>query len=155
MRTKRRLTPPVELWVSLLRVHTLVARCAGSELAARGVTLARFDVIAELALEEACCSQGALCERLLVTKGQVSILVDRMVREGLLKRWTDPENRRCNRVSLTPRGRRVFEEIVPMRESCLERMFSKLSRRQQVELKDLLCKLLDSVKERAGLNTGR
>ncbi len=150
MKTNGASEPAVLAWIYILRIYTLVARCADQELKKKGVTLSRFDVIAQLGIREECCTQGDLCDELLVTKGHVSGLLDKMVKEGLMTRETDPSNRRCNRVQLTPRGRRIFQEMIPCRDSCVERMFSQLRRREQITLKDLLGKLLESVKSHRG-----
>jgi DNA-binding MarR family transcriptional regulator len=43
----------------------------------------------------------------------VTGLVDRLEKEGLVVRKEDPEDRRSLKISLTPRGREVVEEVVP------------------------------------------
>jgi MarR family 2-MHQ and catechol resistance regulon transcriptional repressor len=150
MRTKETASPAVLTWIYVVRVYYLVARCAEQELKAKGMTLPRFDLIAQLGVQKGCCTQDTLCEKLMVTKGHVSGLIERMVKEGWVSRETDPSNRRCNRIQLTPRGHRVYEEVMPKRNSCMDRMFSKLNRRQQMQLTDLLRKLLESVQSSMG-----
>ncbi|MBI3507692.1 MAG: MarR family transcriptional regulator [Proteobacteria bacterium] len=142
----RTISPAVKSWVYVLRLSTIVTRRADQELREQGLTLARFDVIAQLGAQEGCCTQESLCSRLLVTKGHVSILLDRMVREGLVARAQDPENRRCNRVALTPKGRRLYEKAVPRHERCLESLFDPLTRREQAQMEGLLLKLLRGVR---------
>jgi DNA-binding MarR family transcriptional regulator len=144
------LKPSVLAWVYLMRIYCLVARCADKELKVTGLTLPQFDVITQLGALEGCCTQEALCDRLLVTKGNVSGLVSRMVQEGLVSRQEDPANRRCNRVQLTAKGRRLFEAVGPDHEACLDGMFSTLSAKEQEQLRDLLGKVLVNVRAKAG-----
>lgn len=145
MRTKKAQAPPAIIaWIYVMRLYNLVGRCAQRDLARHGLTLSRFDIIAQLGAlgVEDCCSQGALCDRLLVTKGNVSGLLHRMVGEGLVSREEDPENRRCNRVRLTAKGQRLRDAVVPEQEACIDGMFSVLSRTEQEQLRNILRKLL-------------
>ena len=131
-----------------MRVYAFVTRCAERELRKEGLTLPRFDVIAHLGVKEECFSQDDLCEKLLVTKGNISGLIDRMAEEGLVSREEDPKNRRCNRIELTDRGKKLFQKVVPEHEGCIDNMFSVLTRQEQTQLKDLLRKLIKSMCER-------
>ena len=150
MKTNVRPQPAVAAWVNLVRVYYILARCAEQELKQKGITLPRFEMISQLGTQEGCCTQESLCDKLLVTKGHISGLLDRMVRERLVSRETDPCNRRCNRIQLTPRGRKIFQEMVPRRDSCLNKMFSKLKVQEQISLNKLLERLLESVKSNMG-----
>ena len=133
-----------------MKVYYVAARCMEQRLHEAGMTLPRFEVIAQLGVEEGGCTQECLCDRLFVTKGHISGLLDRLAKEGWVTRETDPANRRCNRVRLTAKGRKIYENIVPKRESCLNKMFSKLGPDEQHQLNGLLEKLLDSVQSNIG-----
>ena len=142
--------PSVLAWINLMRIYGLVVRCAEKELKATGLTLPQFDVITQLGAQEGCCTQEALCDRLLVTKGNVSGLISRMAQEGLVSRQEAPSDRRCNRVQLTDKGRRLFESVMPDHNACLDGLFSTLSCKEQEQLRDLLGKLLTNVRAKAG-----
>lgn len=148
MKTKKTLLKPSVLaWIYIMRVYAFVTRCAERELRKEGLTLPRFDVIAHLGAEE-CFMQDTLCEKLFVTKGNISSLIDRMVEEGLVSREEDPKNRRCNRIELTDRGKKLFQKVVPEHEECIDNMFSALTRQEQIQLKELLRKLMKSMCEK-------
>lgn len=144
MKTKRqeRSAPALAAWIHFMRIYSLVTRCAERELSRHGLTLPRFDIIAQLGAIEECCNQGVLCDRLLVTKGNVSGLIQRMLGEGLVSREEDPANRRCNRVRLTVKGQKLRSAVVPEQEACIGKMFSVLSKAEQEQLRGLLKKLL-------------
>jgi len=142
--------PSIWVWIYVSRLYAVVSRCTENELQEHRLTLARLDVMAHLMTHEDCCTQEDLCDCLRVTKGHVSSLLDRMAKEGLVRREAHPSSRRCNRVELTPQGREIFMTIVPQRDSCLERMFSRLSLEEQTSLAELLKKLLDSVQSCTG-----
>ena len=93
-------------------------------------------------------SQQQLADSLLVTKGNVCQLLDKMEGSGLLERRPDG---RVNRLFLTDQGRRVHDEVVPKHEAMLAQRFSTLSEADQRELLRLLRQLdhsLDHMLER-------
>ena len=150
MRTHPCPKPALHAWLHLMKVYYVAARCMEQELKEKGMTLPRFEIISQLGVEESGCTQDSLCDKLLVTKGNISGLLDRMVKVGWVQRDADPCNRRCNRVQLTPRGRKIYRSVMPKRESCLSKMFSRLNRKEQDQLNNLLEKLLESVKYHTG-----
>lgn len=136
---------PVFTWIHLLRLYHLVLRCVQKELAGKGLTLSQFDLIAKLGSLPECASQEVLCEKLLLTKGNISGLIDRMVQEGWVLRWPDPKNRRCNRIQLAPQGKRIYQGVIPVYQDCLKKLFSPLPQRQLVRLNSLLHQLLTGI----------
>jgi len=83
-------------------------------------------------------SQQELADSLLVTKGNVCQLLDRMERTGLLVRRQEG---RTNRVFLTVDGRALCARAVPDQERTLVALFAALSPEEQGELLRLLRKL--------------
>ena len=77
-------------------------------------------------------------ESLLVTKGNVSHLVDQMERRGLVSRRQEG---RTNRLYLTEEGWRLFEEVVPAHEDLVNQQMSALSEEEQAQLHELLREL--------------
>ena len=75
---------------------------------------------------------------LLVTKGNVCQLLDKMETSGLLERRPD---KRVNRLFLTEQGRQVYEEVVPRHDALLAEQFQSLSEPDQRELLRLLRRL--------------
>lgn len=55
-------------------------------------------------------SQGALADRLYAHRSTVSGIVDRLEERGVVRRTTDPEDRRGVRLALTPLGRRLVRK---------------------------------------------
>jgi len=52
-------------------------------------------------------------EELGLTSGTVSVRMDRLVEQGLVQRQVDPDDKRNSRITLTDRGKVLFERIVP------------------------------------------
>jgi DNA-binding MarR family transcriptional regulator len=79
--------------------------------AARGATLARFDVLAALDRHPRGLSMGALSRALLVSNGNATQLVQKLARDGLVRMRTAPDDRRSSIVRLTPKGRIEFDGL--------------------------------------------
>ena|GEM_PF-927195 len=124
-------------WLRMWRVVQKVERAAIEHLRAHGLNRAQFDVLAHVGAAEG-CKQKELGESLLVTKGNVSHLVDQMERRGLISRCQEG---RTNRLYLTEEGRRLFEEVVPAHEDLVHQQMSALSEEEQAQLHELLREL--------------
>jgi DNA-binding MarR family transcriptional regulator len=109
-----------------------------------GLTAPSFAVLVTLARlgGESGVSQRRLADELRLTPGTVSVRIDRLVEEGLVTREPDPSARRNVLVALTPRGRDLFERVVPAHLGNEARLVSALTDPEQKLLADLLRKLL-------------
>ena len=93
-------------------------------------TLPRFDILAELERETAPITMSELTQHLLVTNGNVTGLVNRLVEDGLVARDADPVDRRVQRVILTDAGRTAFCAMAESHEKLIDSFFTSLSDRQ-------------------------
>jgi DNA-binding MarR family transcriptional regulator len=126
--------PAVLAWLRLVRVFQKIDRLSADHLRCRGLSVAQFDILARLGGAEG-ITQQELADRLLVTKGNVCQLLDRMEQRGLLVRQQDG---RANRLFLTDEGRALRDEVVPAHEAEIAACFETLSRSEQVQLVGLL-----------------
>src|SRR4051794_5035802 len=94
-----------QTWVQLARAFYLIQRRVTLVLAGHDLTLPQFDVLATLRFSEG-VSQQELAERLLVTKGNVCGVLDRLERLGWVERRPDPNDGRANRLYFTAARRR-------------------------------------------------
>ena len=124
-------------WFRLARVFQKVDRVATESLRWRQLSPAQVDVLAKVGSSEG-ISQQELADALLVTKGNVCQLLHKMEGSGLLERRPDG---RLNRLFLTDRGRRVYEEVVPKHDAMLAEQFNTLSESDQRALLRLLRQL--------------
>ncbi|HYY43804.1 MAG TPA: MarR family transcriptional regulator [Actinomycetota bacterium] len=137
--------PPKELlrlWLRALTFTNMVEQRVRTRLRVDfGVTLPRFDVMAALydAPEEG-LSMGEVSRRLKVSNGNVTGIVERLKKEGLIQRRTKPDDRRSQLVRLTDSGRTTFEEMAEAHEGWIASMLSGLSEEEVEQLKNLLGK---------------
>lgn len=129
--------PGVLTWLHMLRITRRTERSAALHLQTWNLSYAQFDVLAQIGAEEG-ISQQKLAERLLVTQGNITQLIDKMERRGLVRRC--PEGR-TKRLALTEVGQQLFAEVVPAHEDWLSEQFAHLSFEEQSQLMRLLAKL--------------
>lgn len=68
-----------------------------------------------------------LAKHLGVTRPAATGLVDRLIAQGLVSRQGDREDRRVVRVNLTPKGRRVLDNIWSQKRRMLQQVFGRIS----------------------------
>lgn len=133
----------LRVWLRLLTCSNLIEREIRSRLVRDlDITLPQFDVLAQLERGSEGMTMSQLSQRMMVTNGNVTGLVDRLEKEGLVQREADPDDRRSNRVSLTPAGRTRFNEMFPIHHGWLEDMLGGLDK----ETIDQLYENLDNLK---------
>jgi DNA-binding MarR family transcriptional regulator len=127
-----------DLLVALLLVQSLMERRSEVFFQPFGLTAAQFNILNLLGYHDGKMDQAALVERLLVGKSSISIVLNRMVRDSLVKREEHPKDRRQVVLILTAKGRTLWRKISPIYEKNVEKVFGTLppARRQQF-LEDL------------------
>jgi DNA-binding MarR family transcriptional regulator len=133
--------PEVDAWVELVRAYQLIIRRLEHALDPHGMSLPQFEVLAHLHFDGA-ITQNELAQRLLVTKGNVCGLIDRMEAAGLVGRTTDPADRRANRLRLTSRGTAVLCAILPPHLELIKDSMGRLGPADLHRLRDLLERLV-------------
>ena len=117
----------LRLWLRLLACSTEIEQYIRQRLRARfGTTLPRFDYLAQLERHPDGLRMNALSRYLMVTGGNVTGLTDQLVKDGLVERLDDLEDRRSYRVTLTPQGRADFARMAAEHEQWLTELFGGL-----------------------------
>jgi DNA-binding MarR family transcriptional regulator len=140
----------LRLWLRLLTCSHLIESEVRQRLRGRfATTLPRFDLMAQLDRAPQGLTMGELSSRLMVSNGNVTGLTDALVREGLVSRVPEPEDRRSLRIRLTPAGKRAFDAMTPVHEQWIDTMMQGLSRAEMAHLIELLGKLKQSLRQAA------
>ncbi len=102
----------LRLWLRLLTCTTLIENEVRRRLRDNfDITLPRFDLLAQLDRAPNGMTLGELSQRMMVSNGNITGLVDRLVEQGLIRRRPLPNDRRVQIVSLTPEGQREFRAM--------------------------------------------
>jgi DNA-binding MarR family transcriptional regulator len=129
----------LRLWLKLLGCTMIVEKRLRARLDAQfGTTLPRFDLLAALERHPEGLKMSALSEFLMVSNGNVTGVVSRLIEEGLVTRTVDADDRRSATVRLTRKGRESFAKMAAANERWMDTMFADLTDTQVEELMRLL-----------------
>lgn len=103
-----------------------------------GISLARFDYLAQLDRHQDGLTMSAISRSLMVTGGNVTGLTNELEAEGMVRRTVDSEDRRSYRVRLTSKGKRAFTKIAAEHEAWVIDRMAMLGHEKQVSLHQLL-----------------
>jgi DNA-binding MarR family transcriptional regulator len=133
--SKRRL----KMWIRLLGV-TRVAEAELREFlrVKHDTTLPRFDVMAALYRRRDGVTMTELSRMLLVSNGNATTVVDRLEKDGLVRRTPSDTDRRTVFVALTADGLAQFEGLAAEHEAEVSRRFADLSEADLETLTDIL-----------------
>ena len=132
----------LKVWLRLLACSTQIETEVRKRLRSRfGMTLPRFDYLAQLYRHPDGLRMNVLSRYLMVTGGNVTGLTDELEKSGLVVREDNPNDRRSFRVSLTEPGRHEFERIAAEHERWLVELFGGVSAAGQETLFEQLGQL--------------
>ena len=125
-----------------------------AEVRRRGLRVPEWRVLACLHDQD-----GAMITHLariaLVEQSRLTRIIVQMESRGLLTRQSDPRDGRRVRVYLTPQGRALISQLVPLAQAHEQSLLSQLSTQDAARLKPMLRTLLDTLEKDAPGNHGR
>ncbi len=140
-------TLDIRLWLRLISCTSMIENTVRSRLRREfGITLPGFDVLAQLDRAPRGLSMSALSARLMVTNGNVTGLVDRLITRGLVARRADPKDQRVQVVRLTRKGRNLFNRMTPAHHAWIGEMLGDLKPGELERLYSSLGRLKASVR---------
>jgi DNA-binding MarR family transcriptional regulator len=137
----------LRLWLRMLTcsrlVETEVRRRLRDEF---NFTLPRFDLLAQLERAEEGMVLGEVSKRMMVSAGNLTALVERLVESGFISRTTSQSDRRVQIIALTDYGRRAFREMADRHGDWIGDMFKDLSGRDRATLMKGMAELKNSIR---------
>jgi DNA-binding MarR family transcriptional regulator len=124
-------------WRGMLRVHAQMTRALDAQLASEhGLPLSSYEVLLFLAdAPEGRMRMSVLADGVLLSRSGLTRLVDRLEREGLLRRERCEDDARGYFAEITPRGRELFRRARKTHLDGVRELF--LSRFSRGELRTL------------------
>ncbi len=139
----------LKVWLRLLACTNRIEAQIRARLRAEfGITLARFDLLAQLERSADGLKMSELSKRLMVSGGNVTGLTDELEKEGLVAREDDPGDRRACTVKLTPAGRELFTRMAAVHEQWVIELLAGLNGAEKAQIYRLLAKLKAALAER-------
>ncbi|MCJ9429957.1 MarR family winged helix-turn-helix transcriptional regulator [Kordiimonas marina] len=135
-------------WLRLLNGSNQIRKTLQARLqAAHGMSLSRFDVLANLyRAPEGGVRLSDLSKQLMVSNGNVTQVMAPLMKEGLVERQASPEDGRVATAKLTAVGRTLFEAMAADHALWVEELFDTLDTDEQ----QMLVRLLEKLEGAAG-----
>ncbi len=141
----------LRLWLRLLTCTTLIENDVRRRLRDHfDITLPRFDLLAQLDRTPDGMTLGELSQRMMVSNGNITGLVERLVGQGLILRRPSPTDRRVQIVRLTAEGRRFFRTMARENAEWIGEIFADLSPEDTATLMAMLAKTKASARKATG-----
>jgi DNA-binding MarR family transcriptional regulator len=138
----------LRLWLRMLTCTTLIESEVRRRLREHfKTTLPRFDLLAQLDRAPTGMTLGELSQRMMVSNGNITGLVDRLAEQGLIRRRPSPKDRRVQIVSLTADGQRHFRAMASDNAEWVGEIFQDLSAADIDALMALLAKTKASARK--------
>jgi DNA-binding MarR family transcriptional regulator len=89
-------------------------------------------------------STGELAEELRIRPATLTGLADRMERNGFVRRWTDPSDRRVVRIGLTEEGAALLDEVFVAARDYLASIFERMGPEARDQLTESLERFVET-----------
>jgi DNA-binding MarR family transcriptional regulator len=125
----------LRLWIRLLRASRFIEGVTRELFKAQfNMTLPRFDVMAALYRQPEGMLMSEIARFLIVSNGNVTGIVDRLVAEGFVARSQRNGDRRTSFITLTRRGRAAFAAMASAHEHWIDELLGGVSTRDAEQL---------------------
>jgi MarR family 2-MHQ and catechol resistance regulon transcriptional repressor len=127
-------------WIKLARAFATLNKKSTESIKRFGLTQPQFSVI-EILGHLGPLKVGEICEKMLVSGGNMTLVLDNIAKLGYVERIHDLNDRRAIQVQLTAKGAELFDKIFTPHAEFISETMSVLSAVEQKELGILLKKL--------------
>lgn len=118
-------------WLALLRCFSRIERVLMQYIAQDyNSSLPRYDVLTALELNKKGLTMGTLASMLMVSKGNITGVVRRLEQDCLVKKVTARNDRRIQLVTISAKGRKLWESMHADYDRIISKIFSELSESQ-------------------------
>ena len=136
----------IRVWFRLARLMGRMQVAISARLREIGISISQCDVLTTLSEREG-VSQQQLAERLYVTKGNISGLLDRLEEAGFVERRAAASDRRQYSIHLTEAGRAMAKNAVVVQHTWIASTLGRMSEADLAALETRLVALRDIVRE--------
>lgn len=130
----------LKLLIALTRTSQNITRREQRTIKEGGLTVPQFSVL-EILYHKGDLRVCEIIEKALSTGGNMTVVIENLVRDGLVSRSIDPNDRRVNLISITDKGRKLVSDIFPKHLENINEIFSVLEEDEKKNLISLLKKL--------------
>ena len=134
--------PSVELLLNLAYSYDVLSGILSAKVTPYGITRAGFNVLRILSRSDSkSCKQNEISELMLVSRANITGLVDSLFRKGLVDRINDPHDRRVNMIKILPKGEKLLDDLLPGYYKHMNDICSVFTEKEKAVFNDLLTRL--------------
>lgn len=133
----------LQVWIALNRAQHAIDAPLRRQVDAHDLTMKEFAVL-EVLLHKGPLPVGEVGERVLLTSGSMTYVLDKLEADGLVQRQSDPDDGRVQQVVLTDAGRTLINAVFPEHARLLQSLMDALSTPEKETLFRLLHRLRNS-----------
>ncbi|GAA5512014.1 HTH-type transcriptional regulator MhqR [Deinococcus carri] len=130
----------LDAYIKLWRAAHAVEVNANRHLADHGLTISQFGVL-EAVYHLGPLNQRQLADKILRSSGNLTMVIDNLERDGLVRRERDPQDRRVMNIFLTPEGEALISRVLPDHVRGIRDVFAGLTPEELGHLASLTRKL--------------
>jgi len=134
----------LKLVIAIARTHSALFGRVEKRLRKHDLSISEFGVL-EFLFHKGRQPVQIIAEKILVTSGTITYVIDKLVKKDLVVREKCSEDKRRFYVDLTESGRILISELFPYHKKHLEELFKGLDGESKKELIDFLFRLKDSI----------
>ncbi|MDW7668159.1 MAG: MarR family transcriptional regulator [Bacillota bacterium] len=126
--------------IALTRSFQFVRKREMRTIKKSGLTISQFGVL-EILYHKGNLRISDIIEGTLSTGGNMTVVIDNLEREDLVKRKSDPNDGRASLICITEKGEKHMKDSFPEHVENISEIFSKLTIDEKENLVELLKKL--------------
>jgi len=140
--------PSAKTLLNLVYTYDILSAQTARKVSRFGLTKAGFNVLMILSRSPSkACKQNEISQLLLVSRANITGLVDSLVRQGLVQRTSDPHDRRVNMIRITAKGEKLLESLLPGYYKYIHEICSVFTLEEKEKFNDLLDRLRNRTNE--------
>ncbi len=128
--------------IALNRGSQAVRRKEMTTVVSSGLTVSQFAVL-EILFHKGDMRISDIIKGILITGGNMTVVTENLIKNGLVEKIKDPEDRRASLLSITEKGRKLMEDIFPAHAENIKNIFSVLTEEEKKSLIKIMLKLRD------------
>jgi MarR family transcriptional regulator, 2-MHQ and catechol-resistance regulon repressor len=144
----------LKLWVVLARAYRAMAARSRRDIERHGLVASEFAAL-EVLYHKGDLPVGDVAERVLLTSGSMTHVIDKLEQRGLVARLRCPEDQRVTYLAITPPGRALMASIFPAHAEAIRRATAGLVPEEKRTLIVLLKRLGLAAAEELDLSSSK
>ncbi|MFW6270549.1 MAG: MarR family winged helix-turn-helix transcriptional regulator [Bacillota bacterium] len=126
-------------------IHKYLVEYTKEHLKELDLTMPRFLVLWHITKNEP-INMSSLHQKMYMANSTLTVIIDKLLEENLVKRYRNPEDRRMVLIELTDKGSKKLREVLKVRQKFLEKALSDLDYKKQQQLTCLLKPISNNLK---------